>query len=870
MPIGARWALGVSGLLLVVYAVNSVVHFGGGVDGFINKWVYDLFPVMCAAICVVRGLTVKRERLVWLLLAFGMASWAAGSIYYSLYLIDLTSRPIPAVSDYLWLAFYPPAYLAIMLLLRSRVERFRVSLWFDGVIAALAVGAVSASVVFEAVLRGNAHGSTAQVVTDLAYPIGDLVLLVLVIGGIALCGWRPGRTLALFGAGFLAFIVTDSLFLYQISNNTYTAGTIVDLGWSFGPWLIAFAAWQPATRVRADFSGRFMLAVPIGFGLVGVGLLAMMTVVPRNGLAVALAVACLVAVMVRLALAFLENQGLLADSRRESLTDALTGLPNRRSLIDDLTALGVAGRDFPRMLAMFDLDGFKTYNDTFGHVAGDQLLARLGHRLGVVVAPHGRAYRLGGDEFCVLLDQMELAPELIIVQAAEALSDNGTGFMIGTSYGTVTIPDEAGDVSAALHVADTRMYAHKNGRRAAIIVSQTRDVLLRATAERVADLPGRMLAVGELARDVARRLGLDAETLDLTLRAGELHDVGKIAIPESILNKPAPLSDREWEFIRNHTLIGERILAAAPALQPVAELVRSTHERFDGTGYPDRLAGEEIPLPSRIVFACDAYTAMLSERPYADTMTQRDATTELNRCSGSQFDPRVITALLDELTEHAARSSVPSPRSLAAGVDSGWFARASLSGAAPLTDYGHANAGQQAEGWMHRPPRIPAAPRFPLRHVRRFWRGAPRLAWVLLAACLVASITVAVVVHRAVQQDAVRAFDVNATSIASSAAIALKRADDAAVALAATLASDQRAMTNAELAKWYADVSAGGRNPGLLGLTYIRYVHKGGWRDSWRAFVRVRLGAHGRAGSLYFQAGTAPATAWRSCRLRPV
>ena len=189
----------------------------------------------------------------------------------------------------------------------------------------------------------------------------------------------------------------------------------------------------------------------------------------------------------------------------------------------------------------------------------------------------------------------------------------------------------------------------KNGRRTAAIIAQTRDVLLGVTAEHLASLPGHMLEVGELSRNVARRLGLDAETVELTLRTGELHDVGKIAIPDGILSKPGPLSDSEWAFVRNHTLIGERVLNAAPALQPVAKLVRSTHERYDGAGYPDGLSGEQIPLPSRIVFACDAFHAMISGRPYATEMSEGDARTELGRCAGSQFDPRVIDALLAEL-----------------------------------------------------------------------------------------------------------------------------------------------------------------------------------------------------------------------------
>jgi HD-GYP domain-containing protein (c-di-GMP phosphodiesterase class II) len=196
------------------------------------------------------------------------------------------------------------------------------------------------------------------------------------------------------------------------------------------------------------------------------------------------------------------------------------------------------------------------------------------------------------------------------------------------------------------------MYAKKNGIRATTLIAQTRDVLLRATAEHSDDLYEHQLEVGKLSRDVARRLGLDAELLDLTLRTGELHDVGKVAIPTSVLNKPGPLTDDEWALIHNHTVIGERILNAAPALRAVAKFVRSTHERYDGTGYPDGLSGQEIPLPSRIVSACDSYHAMISRRSYAPAIPQAQARQELTRCAGTQFDPQVIEALLAELAQH--------------------------------------------------------------------------------------------------------------------------------------------------------------------------------------------------------------------------
>jgi HD-GYP domain-containing protein (c-di-GMP phosphodiesterase class II) len=130
-----------------------------------------------------------------------------------------------------------------------------------------------------------------------------------------------------------------------------------------------------------------------------------------------------------------------------------------------------------------------------------------------------------------------------------------------------------------------------------------------------------------------------------TLRqAAELHDVGKLAIPEEILNKPGPLSEDEWEFVRRHTVIGERILNAAPALEVAATIVRSTHERWDGTGYPDQLAGEAIPVAARIIAVCDAFDAMTSSRPYAPARTPQEAIRELVRCSGTQFDPTVVNA----------------------------------------------------------------------------------------------------------------------------------------------------------------------------------------------------------------------------------
>ena len=194
-----------------------------------------------------------------------------------------------------------------------------------------------------------------------------------------------------------------------------------------------------------------------------------------------------------------------------------------------------------------------------------------------------------------------------------------------------------------MHQADRRMYAVKLGGRGD--GDHTVEALTRALEEAKPTTETRSEDVATLTRDVARRLGLTPEEIDATVRAAKLHDVGKMAIPDEILSKPGPLDEAEWEYIRKHTVIGERIVAAAPPLLPVATLVRSSHERWDGGGYPDGLAGESIPRGARIVFACDAFDAMIRDRPYCAARTPEEAIAELRRCSGTQFEPQVVDAV---------------------------------------------------------------------------------------------------------------------------------------------------------------------------------------------------------------------------------
>jgi diguanylate cyclase (GGDEF)-like protein len=378
------------------------------------------------------------------------------------------------------------------------------------------------------------------------------------------------------------------------------------------------------------------------------GLLREIGVSPLAMLAVALILMTLAAVALR---------GSRRDLETAATSDPLTGLANRRRLFADLERAVSRGTGATSVLMLFDLDGFKHYNDTFGHLAGDALLTRLGHALAEVVAGAGRAYRLGGDEFCVLADAAARTELELIAPAA--LAEQGNGFSVTASYGAIAIPEEANDARDAVRLADQRMYAHKNSGRASA-ERQTADALLRALAERHPDLEDHLDGVAELAIAVGRSLGLEGEELDHVRLAAKLHDVGKVAIPDAIINKPGPLDDEEWTFMRRHTIIGERIIAAAPALGAVAKLVRASHERWDGRGYPDRIAGDAIPLGARIVAVCDAFDAIVADRPYRRGRSVAEALAELRRCAGTQFDPVTVDAFAGVLDAQRERSSLTS------------------------------------------------------------------------------------------------------------------------------------------------------------------------------------------------------------------
>jgi two-component system cell cycle response regulator len=479
----------------------------------------------------------------------------------------------------------------------------------DGLIGALGMGAIAAAIVFEAVLH-NVEGSAAAVITNLAYPVGDLLLLSLVVGVMVVGGRRMVGTFGWIAAGMCAFAVADSIYLYQAAVGSYTAGTPLEAGWAASAVLIAVAASRPvSSSVRQGKERSPSIAGPVGFGLAGLGLLIVDHFQRTNLLALALASLCVLAVLARLGATFRDNVRMLSASRHEAKTDALTGLGNRRALVNDLAlALAAPKHSGATMLILFDLNGFKQYNDTYGHPAGDALLARLGARQAAALPKSGAAYRMGGDEFCVLspIENHDAGAELV-ARTTAALAEWGEGFTIDCSFGAVVLREDCSTVEEALTLADRRMYENKRSGRISA-GRQATDVLLRALAEHHPDLEGHLDGVTELAVTAARELGLDPTAVEHVRPVAQLHDIGKVAIPSEIINKRGALDDAEWAFMKGHTLIGERILLAAPALASVAEAVRSSHERTEGLATPTALSARKsrsplasfpLPTPSR-------------------------------------------------------------------------------------------------------------------------------------------------------------------------------------------------------------------------------------------------------------------------------
>src|SRR4051794_32221478 len=363
-----------------------------------------------------------------------------------------------------------------------------------------------------------------------------------------------------------------------------------------------------------------------------------------------------------------EAQDRLQEAAR---TDALTGLFNHGAMQVRVREEIARARREEHALAcvIIDLDDFKCVNDLRGHLAGDEYLRRVADHLRAEVRPYDVVARYGGDEFVLLLPSTDEAAALHVAERVrdrlrdgEAAEGPGGGCSIGVAEWVDGMSPDA-----LLELADRALlWAKRTGKaRVAVVNPEVEAELARLHRENGSPAAVQALAAAIEARDnytaehsemvvglaksVAMIMGMPADMVERIGHGALLHDVGKLAIPNEILQKAGGLTAAEWALIAEHPLIGERILRRTPQLAGLAPVVRHEHERWDGTGYPDGLVGHRIPLASRIILACDAYIAMVTPRPYRPAMTREQAIAELRAGAGSQFDPAVVDALLDRL-----------------------------------------------------------------------------------------------------------------------------------------------------------------------------------------------------------------------------
>jgi diguanylate cyclase (GGDEF)-like protein/putative nucleotidyltransferase with HDIG domain len=367
----------------------------------------------------------------------------------------------------------------------------------------------------------------------------------------------------------------------------------------------------------------------------------------------------------------LETQLVEARSRIAELESELAQTSTRDALTSDLLSLraffGQLELDVqraqrygrPLSVAIVDVDGFRAINAEHGYPVGDVVLVEIGRLIAERTRAHDLACRMAGDEFALLLPETDTAAArqaveriLIDMEALEAgpggvtasigVAELGAGEsaerLMASAGRALEDARRAGGGRVAVYAGGGGAAEPGNGDVVAALASalQERDRYTSDHSETLVDVAGR----------IAEALALDAREVEQVRTAALLHDIGKVGIPDEILHKRGPLDDREWEMMRQHPVIGERILRAIPGLGTVARIVRHEHERWDGAGYPDGLAGDAIPVGSRIILACDAYHAMTSDRPYRTAMPHADALNELTLHAGSQFDPDVVEALV--------------------------------------------------------------------------------------------------------------------------------------------------------------------------------------------------------------------------------
>jgi diguanylate cyclase len=471
----------------VAYSAHVTISLGGqNNEALWGDWVYLSIMGASCLLCLWRA-RVGGDRRAWAWIALGLGLLFLGGAYESLYLANLANPPHPSWADACFLGSYPPLYLGVMLIIRARSRHFPASTWLEGLVGALALGSVAASVLFDPTVI-SMHSSVAVVATNLTYSTFDVLLLAIVAGGFVLMGRDAGRAWLLLGLGLLITGVGHTIYLYQFASGAYAEGSWVTATWPLATAFIAVAAWTRSSTANTSAErsgGEWAEHVMTGFfALMILGVLVVDAVRGIPVVAHVLVTLAIVALFARLVLAGRER-GLLARTVVEARTDELTGLPNRRSLYE-ATDRGLE-EGGPLALLLLDLDRFKELNDTLGHNTGDELLRQMTVRLKAELPADALLARIGGDEFVVLLGD---AREQAALDAAEALHEaledpfplDGLLVPVQASIGIALAPDHASTRSELMRCADVAMYRAKSKQIGiesylAEVDGNTRDVL---------------------------------------------------------------------------------------------------------------------------------------------------------------------------------------------------------------------------------------------------------------------------------------------------------------------------------------------------------------------------------------------------------
>jgi two-component system, cell cycle response regulator len=670
-----------------------------------RKLTGDLFQIFMngsmAVLCVGaarRSAAISSLRWAWGLIAAGVLMYTLGNITQFVYEAVLKELPYPSVADVVYLMTYPLMFAGLLCFPTRRasgVQRMQLGLGA----AVLAIG--GATVVWYVELGPTVVQASSQpllpTIFSILYPVGDLIVIA-ALAGVLTRGTLPSskRSLGIFSIGCLVFVTADLLLGYITVklNQTYSGGDWLDPVWFLGLalWGVAATLQDPAKPeelaqlddrthvVRRRPSWMPYAAVAVAFALLVVAerhdrFYPAFSLVIANLVLVALVTVRQLAAQSELISVQRDLQGAHHELAALATTDALTGLPNHRELVvaidRELELTTRHGQQFA--LAFLDLDHFKAINDTLGHAAGDAVLKETSDVLRECLRGGDIAGRWGGEEFIVVLPQTDspgamIAAERLRATIAQHRFQAAGGAHLTCSIGVAVRPFDGTDRDALIESADRAMYAAKRLGRNQVIAARDQAALAVGTHDASSNreeqaLLGAVEALGGIvdARDrytgahsasvavlcnrVALLLGCETSQVHLIGLAARLHDIGKVAVPDAILNKPGRLTEEEWSVMQTHPAVGAEIAGRIPRLRAAMPLIRGHHERVDGGGYPDGLVGEAIPLGARIIAVADAFSAMITDRPYSDARTEIAALQELHRCAGTQFDPHVVEAL---------------------------------------------------------------------------------------------------------------------------------------------------------------------------------------------------------------------------------